>query len=442
MYDAVGTKLRKKVTDGTSVLIQDYLGGIELKNNRLESIYNEEGRAFNTTNATQAYPYTWRREYNLKDHLGNTRVVFTDKNNDGKINDQTEILQETHYYPFGMSFGGAWYNDAAASKYKYLYNGKELNEEFGLNLSDYGARWYDAAVGRFWNSDPLADIFHYQSTYAYAANNPVGNIDFMGMGPVGADGMTNDQWMKASNPANNSSQAAGPLVNRDNQSKTNKIAMPYGYKVYQNDEEVKNVVEGYNWVDGGCDCGCEGKPPCFDWTGGRGSAIFSFPNSINRMVYAGNTWLLKYQYAADRFVQAGADARLSYKTISRNFTLGPTRNVLNIIDPLKAKPLPVSYWKTNKWVNVAGFGGTILSGFGLYVSASNIINSENKIQQTAIEASGWAGAYAGAQLSAPLAAYIAPFTGPFAPVTAVLIVGGGSVIGSFGGSYLGHHIFN
>lgn len=176
MYDAVGTKLRKKVTDGTSVVTQDYLGGIEFKNNRLEAIYNEEGRAYNIAPLGLG-TYTWRYEYNLKDHLGNTRVVFCDKNKNGIIENASEILQETHYYPFGMAFGGAWYNDAAASKYKYLYNGKELNEEFGLNLSDYGARWYDAAVGRWWNVDPLADMYSKISNYAYVANNPIRLID-------------------------------------------------------------------------------------------------------------------------------------------------------------------------------------------------------------------------------------------------------------------------
>jgi hypothetical protein len=51
-------------------------------------------------------------------------------------------------------------------------------------------------------------VYAHQSPYAYAANNPSTLIDFMGLGPTGADGMTNEQWMSASNPANNGSQAA------------------------------------------------------------------------------------------------------------------------------------------------------------------------------------------------------------------------------------------
>ena len=70
LYDATGQKLRKLVkTAGVETSRQDYLGGIELKNNKIEAIYNEEGRAFNTSTTAAV---TWRREYNLKDHLGNT----------------------------------------------------------------------------------------------------------------------------------------------------------------------------------------------------------------------------------------------------------------------------------------------------------------------------------------------------------------------------------
>jgi hypothetical protein len=99
LYDATGAKLRKKVTDGTAVTTQDYLNGMELRNNYLEAVYNAEGRVFNTkVNDAAFYPFSLRFEYNLKDHLGNTRITFCDKDNDKKINGTSEIL---HSSPFG-----------------------------------------------------------------------------------------------------------------------------------------------------------------------------------------------------------------------------------------------------------------------------------------------------------------------------------------------------
>ena len=65
---------------------------------------------------------------------------------------------------------------------RYQYNGKELEKDLGINLYDYGARWYDAAVGRFTTTDPRATDYAFQSPYAYAVDNPVGLRDILGMG--------------------------------------------------------------------------------------------------------------------------------------------------------------------------------------------------------------------------------------------------------------------
>ncbi|MCB0596784.1 MAG: RHS repeat-associated core domain-containing protein [Lewinellaceae bacterium] len=66
-------------------------------------------------------------------------------------------------------------------KNKYLYNGKELSADYEINLSEYGARWYDPAVGRFTGVDPIAAQFAWVSTYNYAENEPVGHIDLWGL---------------------------------------------------------------------------------------------------------------------------------------------------------------------------------------------------------------------------------------------------------------------
>ena len=134
LYDATGRKLRKTVTDGGVLQYrQEYVNGIEYRYTTaggtvLEAVYHAEGRVYNNGG-------TLRYEYAIRDHLGNTRLTFTDKNGNGVVDvtntASNEILQENHFYPFGLDMAGPWMNDAAQDNL-YKYNDKELNDNFGL----------------------------------------------------------------------------------------------------------------------------------------------------------------------------------------------------------------------------------------------------------------------------------------------------------------------
>ncbi|WP_281925361.1 RHS repeat domain-containing protein, partial [Flavobacterium collinsii] len=92
------------------------------------------------------------------------------------------IKEESNYYPFGLKHEG--YNTVKTGvENKYKYNGKELQDELGLNMYDYGARNYDPALGRWMNIDPLAEKMRRYSPYNYAFDNPMRFTDPDGMAP-------------------------------------------------------------------------------------------------------------------------------------------------------------------------------------------------------------------------------------------------------------------
>jgi RHS repeat-associated protein len=86
---------------------------------------------------------------------------------DSALSEETAKTDGCAYYTFGMKYDGTWQINNTAKDNHYQYNGKELNLDHGLNWSDYGARWYDACVGRRTSVDPLAEKYSGWSPYNY-----------------------------------------------------------------------------------------------------------------------------------------------------------------------------------------------------------------------------------------------------------------------------------
>jgi len=102
---------------------------------------------------------------------------------------QGPVLEENHYYPFGLTMAGS--SDKAIktnySENKLRYNAgselqnKEFNDGSGLEMYETAFRGYDPQIGRFTAIDPLSDFKSGMSPYHFAADNPMSFNDPTGL---------------------------------------------------------------------------------------------------------------------------------------------------------------------------------------------------------------------------------------------------------------------
>jgi RHS repeat-associated protein len=186
IYDAAGTLLRREQRSSTNTLVEttDFVGGIEYKQmgmgaKTLALVHHAEGRIV-FTGAAQEWQYA------LADHLGNTRLIYADRHGattslpaDGIISVPAEIVQEEHYYPFGMKLTGPWIGvgAAAGAKSAYQYNGIEHVDAFELNVNMAMYRTLDPVLGRWWSVDPAAEKYMSWTPYNSMGNSPIVQID-------------------------------------------------------------------------------------------------------------------------------------------------------------------------------------------------------------------------------------------------------------------------
>src|SRR5690606_4366107 len=180
-YNSFGSRVKKTVTQNGSTDVVEYLDGYEYKNNQLKYIATNEGFIKFENN-------TYNYVYQYKDQVGNVRLTYQDINKNGVV-ENTEILNESNYYPFGLKHGH--YNQLANNFSNSLlpnagFNGQPSLIDLDANLSLMDFRLYDGALGRFFGIDLLADWFTDQSPFHFGYNNPISFMDPTGLHNVPA----------------------------------------------------------------------------------------------------------------------------------------------------------------------------------------------------------------------------------------------------------------
>jgi len=165
IYNAAGQKLKKiyKVSGNTTNTY--YINGFQYQESQLQFFAQSEGYVYKD-GANYKYSYLF------SDHLGNNRLSYTDTNGDDFIS-STEILTATNYYPMGMVHSGEFVS-GIGSNFNYKFQSKELQQESGLQMYDFGSRMYDATTGRWFAIDPQSQ---FGSPYLAMGNNYINFVD-------------------------------------------------------------------------------------------------------------------------------------------------------------------------------------------------------------------------------------------------------------------------
>lgn len=164
-YTADGIKLCiihnvDSIQGNSTRTITRYVGNKIFENGHLKRILLNEG-----------YIEGGKYFFYITDYLGNNRAVAG----------PDSIIQQMHYYPYGLSYA----ESVGMEVQPYKFGGKEYDKTAGLNIYDFGARWYEPDLGRFMTLDPMCEKTYSLSPYHYCSNNPISRVDPTGMSDTG-----------------------------------------------------------------------------------------------------------------------------------------------------------------------------------------------------------------------------------------------------------------
>src|SRR5690606_38815209 len=92
---------------------------------------------------------------------------------------KSPVIETNDYYPFGLTFNSYQRENSVAQRWKF--QGQEHIDDLGLNWDSFKWRNHQPDIGRFFNIDPLAEDYYYNSPYAFSENKVISHIEFEGL---------------------------------------------------------------------------------------------------------------------------------------------------------------------------------------------------------------------------------------------------------------------
>ncbi|MBI5370933.1 MAG: hypothetical protein HZA79_02775 [Sphingobacteriales bacterium] len=120
------------------------------------------------------YIYTSNEATNIDVFFDNLQVTHT----------RGAILEETHYYPFGLTMAGISSKalDFGNPKNKEkTFQGQRFDDDLDLNWVQFKWRNHDPQIGRFVEIDPLSEKYEYNSSYAFSENEVTSHVELEGL---------------------------------------------------------------------------------------------------------------------------------------------------------------------------------------------------------------------------------------------------------------------
>ena len=93
---------------------------------------------------------------------------------------KSPVVQSDDYYPFGLRYNSYNRENSVTNKIK-LFQGQEHVDDLGLNWDSFKWRNHQPDIGRFFNVDPLATKYVYNSPYSFSENHVTSHIELEGL---------------------------------------------------------------------------------------------------------------------------------------------------------------------------------------------------------------------------------------------------------------------